>query len=58
MGKFCDGGNVAFEIAQQPEAKGDEVSALVLFEYYSPYAVIPKKSMKYVHRHEGKLYLH
>ncbi|HET9276999.1 MAG TPA: thioesterase domain-containing protein, partial [Flavitalea sp.] len=47
---FCEGGNVAFEIAHQLEAQGDKVSALVLFEYYSPYAVIQKKSFKYFKR--------
>ena len=50
IGGFCDGGNVAFEIAHQLEAQGDKVSALVLFEYYSPYAVISKKSIKYFKR--------
>ena len=34
----------------QLEAHGDKVSALVLFEYYSPELVISKKSIKYFKR--------
>jgi amino acid adenylation domain-containing protein len=50
IGGFCEGGNVAFEIAHQLEEAGDKVVALVLFEYYSQDAVISKKSFKYFKR--------
>ena len=50
IGGFCDGGNVAFEIAHQLEAQGDSVAALILFEYYSPHAVISKRSLTYFKR--------
>jgi amino acid adenylation domain-containing protein len=47
---FCTGGAVALEIAQQLQAQGDTVSALILFEFYSPHAVISKRSLKYIKR--------
>jgi len=50
IGGFCAGGNIALEIAQQLESQGDQVSALVLFEYYSPLAILPKQSLKYKKR--------
>ncbi|MBC7828215.1 MAG: amino acid adenylation domain-containing protein [Chitinophagaceae bacterium] len=50
IGGFCEGGTVALEIAQQLQSQGDQVAALVLFEYYSPDAVISKKSLKYLKR--------
>lgn len=50
IGGFCNAGAVALEIAHQLESQGDEVSALVLFEYYSPHAWISRKSFKYMMR--------
>ena len=47
IGGFCAGGMIALEIAQQLEAKGDKVLSLVLFEHYSPQAILPRKSLKY-----------
>ena len=44
---YCGGGKVAIEIAQQLKAMGDEVSALLLFEFYSPKAALSTKSLKY-----------
>lgn len=50
IGGFCEAGTVATEIAHQLESQGDEVTALILFEYYSANAAIPKASLKYISR--------
>jgi aspartate racemase len=50
IGGFCGGGKIAIEVAQQLEAQGDKVSALVLFETYSPIAGLSRKSLKYKKR--------
>lgn len=50
IGGFCEGGTLALEIAQQLQSQGDTVSALLLFEFYSPAAVISKRSATYIKR--------
>ena len=47
IGGFCGSGMIALEIAQQLQAQGDRVSALILFEYYAPDSMIRRKSIRY-----------
>jgi len=44
---YCGGGKVAVEIAQQLQALGNTVSALILLEFYSTKAALPTRSLKY-----------
>ena len=50
IGGFCAAGMIALEIARQLKAQGDEVSALILFEFYSPNSMISRKSLTYKKR--------
>ena len=54
IGGFCGAGMIALEIAQQLQAQGDEVSALILFEYYAPESMLRKRSLKYKKRLLGR----
>jgi aspartate racemase len=53
IGGFCGGGKIALEVAQQIEAQGDKVLALILFEYYFPGAAMSRKSLTYKKRKLG-----
>ncbi|MHA4842640.1 amino acid adenylation domain-containing protein [Flavitalea antarctica] len=47
---FCAAGAIAYEMAHQLEAQGDDVSALILFEFYSPWATLSTSSLQYKQR--------
>jgi amino acid adenylation domain-containing protein len=50
IGGYCGGGIIAHEMAHQLVANGDEVSILVLIEYYSLRARLSKSSLRYIKR--------
>ncbi len=48
IGGYCAGGIVAYEIAQQLKAQGDQLAMLALFEVYTPEATVSKASLRYL----------
>lgn len=48
IGGFCASGIIAYEVAQQLTAAGDEIGLLSLFEVYTPEATVSKASKKYL----------
>jgi amino acid adenylation domain-containing protein len=48
IGGFCASGIIAYEVAQQLTAAGDEIGLLSLFEVYTPDVTVSKASKKYL----------
>jgi amino acid adenylation domain-containing protein len=48
IGGYCAGGIIAYEIARQLKASGQQVGLLALFETYTSEGVVPKTSLQYL----------